>query len=219
MRPAHSITADFGRRANIGRRTPLLPRLFRLTISIGNGYSPFPGTSRRKNPKLRAKSRNGAPRQRDRRFDRIGFKPISTFHRLLYFSRAQPDVIANLDRVFPEILADAIKRNTEADITGALLAVDGWFLQALEGPHVNVVATFKRISNDKRHSSVTLIKAEPMRGRSFGTWTMCGRSLSPTDNAILDALGRRRTFHPNLLGATKALELLHSVVKIQTSAW
>jgi hypothetical protein len=137
-------------------------------------------------------------------------------HRLLYYSRARSEVMASLDTEFPAILKVAVTRNTGDEITGALLACDGWFVQALEGEHVKVVQTFDRISRDKRHSDISLIKAEAVPDRLFAKWSMCGRRLSPTDDAILDVLEGRKAFDPKKLNPVNTLNLLLSVTKIMS---
>jgi len=140
------------------------------------------------------------------------------YHRLTYYSRATPEVIADLDTEFPEILKNAVSRNADDEITGALLACDGWFVQALEGPHVRVVQAFDRISRDKRHRGVTLIRAEPVPERLFAKWSMCGRRLSPSDDAILDVLEGRQALDPKRLNPVNTLTLLLSVTKTQSPA-
>ena len=139
------------------------------------------------------------------------------FHRLIYYSRATPEVIADLDTVFPVLLEAAVRRNSANQITGALLACNGWFLQILEGAYEKVLQTYDLIRNDRRHSAATVIKAGPVEERKFSNWSMCGQHLSPTDDAILEVLGSKRGFDPTQFNEATALNLLLAVAKIQSS--
>jgi hypothetical protein len=139
-------------------------------------------------------------------------------HRLIYFSRARPETIAEMDAVFPEILRRAMQRNSDAGITGSLLACDGWFLQALEGPMMKVLRVFGRIRNDRRHEGITVIKAEPIETRAFASSNMCGRHLSPGDDAIVSTLESHHAFEPAKPTPASALNLLHIVRMLQSQA-
>ncbi len=102
--------------------------------------------------------------------------------------------------------------------SGALLECGGWFLQALEGPRLNVLEVYERIASDPRHRAIRLIKAEPITERKFADWNMCGRCLSPTDKQILELLENRRAFSPFGLTPAGALNLLMVVREIQHAA-
>ncbi len=137
-------------------------------------------------------------------------------HRLVYYSRATRECMLEMGTAFPQILRVAIRKNAEVEITGALLECRGWFLQALEGPRLQVTKTFDRIAADKRHRDITLLCAEPVAQRTFAGWNMCGRCLTASDQAIVDTLERGGTFNPLGLTAVKALHLLATIRDIQT---
>ena len=139
----------------------------------------------------------------------------TNLHRLVYCSKARLDVIENIDAVLPEILAVAQKRNSAVQVTGALLCCDGWFLQALEGPMVNVLETYGRITRDPRHESASVVEATPTRERLFPNWSMCGVALSPVDNQIVKALESNGGFHQARTKPQSALKLLGTVRQIQ----
>jgi Sensors of blue-light using FAD len=139
-------------------------------------------------------------------------------HGLTYISRARPETIADMDVAVSRILKDAQARNVAFHVTGALLACDGWFLQSLEGSRVRVVEAFGRIRNDRRHDSIRVIADGPIQERKFGEWSMCGRRLSSTDDAILSVLENPGAFDPARLTLTRASALLQNVQKLQKSS-
>jgi hypothetical protein len=71
-----------------------------------------------------------------------------------------------------EIFSVARSKNKKAGITGALLIVDDWFVQVLEGDEVAVRGLYDRIYSDSRHERVSLITAQASDGRTFGRWAM-----------------------------------------------
>jgi hypothetical protein len=142
---------------------------------------------------------------------------LETLHGLVYVSRARPEAVVDIDVTIAGILAAAQARNLAFHVTGALLACDGWFVQALEGPQARVLETFRRISRDRRHDAIHVLKTGPIAERRFPAWKMCGRRLSPTDDAILTVLEKSAAFVPASLTHTKAAALLRSVQDLQTS--
>jgi hypothetical protein len=134
-------------------------------------------------------------------------------HRLIYVSRQKP--IADLDHEIGLIIRASIANNRACAVTGLLLAHDGWFIQALEGPATEVLETYSRIVDDPRHSDCQVIAAGPAERREFADWDMCARRLTAGDDAILDALSLRRVFAPADLTPRNALRLLKAVRGIQ----
>lgn len=94
-------------------------------------------------------------------------------HTLLYrsvpvFSGLVRDYIAEIDK----ILASSRRRNSAADVTGALLFNEDWFVQLLEGDKAAVRETFERILLDSRHEKVELLFEKPTRERRLPGWSM-----------------------------------------------
>ena len=58
--------------------------------------------------------------------------------RLVYVSRAVLPVLSRFDATVQEIISVAEPNNARMGVTGLLLAHQGWFVQALEGPRRNV---------------------------------------------------------------------------------
>ena len=71
-----------------------------------------------------------------------------------------------------DILESARESNAEAGITGALVYVDGFFLQILEGDARAVQELMARISKDVRHETVTVLKQGEIPASVFSDWKM-----------------------------------------------
>ena len=102
-----------------------------------------------------------------------------------------------------------IRNNREVAITGLLLAHQGWFVQALEGPADAVEETYTRILRDSRHSNVTILSTSVGR-RNFPGWNMCARRISRADDAILAGLVGSE-FDPSTWSGPQALGVLLDV--------
>lgn len=84
-----------------------------------------------------------------------------------------------------DLLIRARENNARQHITGALLYAGHSFFQVLEGEVDVVDALFAKISADDRHRDITLIVREPIKGRSFGDWTMGYGEYSPHDTRAM----------------------------------
>ena len=89
--------------------------------------------------------------------------------RLLYCSQAKSDFS---EEVLKEILLISRKNNSAAGITGVLVHGGGMFMQVLEGPEQNVLRTYMKILDDKRHTDSRIIQISPIKERMFDNWTM-----------------------------------------------
>lgn len=105
------------------------------------------------------------------------------------------------DAALEALLADAREGNRRRGITGALVYVDGVFLQVLEGEKDTVQRLMASIAKDTRHGGVHVFhegeSAQPM----FAAWTMARVTSSPADLAAW--LGHD--------GATSVPALLHEL--------
>lgn len=109
-------------------------------------------------------------------------------YRLVYRSRANlPEASAEAE--VADLVARARAANARIGITGALLHVDGQFLQAIEGPLEAVEALFEKICSDLRHRDVQLLELAPAEERLFGAWAMeqVGRHEDVVDRLPLSA--------------------------------
>ncbi|MBL8514645.1 MAG: BLUF domain-containing protein [Betaproteobacteria bacterium] len=89
---------------------------------------------------------------------------------LAYTSRAAPDMASRAARMV--LHDDAKVRNTQSNLTGLLIYVEGLFVQVLEGPKVAVSALFQNIVHDVRHDEVRLICECEIDARAFADWSM-----------------------------------------------
>ena len=71
-----------------------------------------------------------------------------------------------------EILEHARNSNAAKGITGALVYVEGVFLQVLEGGIDDLRDLMGRISKDMRHETVTVLREGESPSAIFSDWTM-----------------------------------------------
>ncbi len=141
--------------------------------------------------------------------------PAHTLHRLIYRSRQTPAVCDDLDFEVGQIIRSAIRRNRDDNLTGLLVCFQGLFVQVLEGPQDRLWAAYGRILKDTRHFEPTLIEAGAADRRLFGDWTMCARTLSPSDSVIIEVLDANGALDPVRLTAARVLDLLTTVAELQ----
>jgi len=94
---------------------------------------------------------------------------------LIYLS----DLAPGQEPALPAILATAVRRNAQDDITGMLLYSGGNIMQVLEGDEDAVRLTYERIGQDTRHRNATVILEEEITERSFPDWRMGYKHLDP----------------------------------------
>jgi len=78
-----------------------------------------------------------------------------------------------------DLLEQAQCRNARKGITGALVYVDGHFLQVLEGEREGVQKLMARISGDLRHETVTVLQEGEISTAAFSDWNMAYVSATP----------------------------------------
>ena len=109
-------------------------------------------------------------------------------YQIIYFSKsATPMQMDDLE----EILESARESNADAGITGALVYVDGFFLQILEGEARAVEALMARIAKDVRHETVTVLKQGEITTSVFCDWRMA--YVSATAEQVAEWAGLSRT--------------------------
>ncbi len=140
----------------------------------------------------------------------------TALHAVIYASRFVVVRHPTIDACVAEILRTSKHNNRFNHVTGALLACDGWFLQALEGRRIDVEHTLRRIERDPNHHGIRRITAGPIEERRFSAWQMCASVLSPTDEAIIRTLAGSGKFDPGTLTPEAALRLLKAVARLQS---
>ena len=88
---------------------------------------------------------------------------------LLYVSQAKHELG---DQELNEISATSSLNNRKDQISGALLYMQGEFLQILEGDENVLMDTYRRIDADDRHQSANLFFYGPIEKRNFDNWDM-----------------------------------------------
>lgn len=111
--------------------------------------------------------------------------------RLVYVSRAAPGL--DTAAVYG-IIRGAHAGNAPAGVTGALVFLDGWFVQVLEAPAAELDACLARIRGDHRHVGLQLRQRERVHARVFPGQPMALRTRACVDPNVLEAFGYRAGF-------------------------
>ena len=132
----------------------------------------------------------------------------SHLHRLIYVSRSSNVLGEDAEAAIHRIIAVSMGKNRTIDVTGLLLAHQGWFLQVLEGPSAEISGLMGRISRDTRHREVRTVCSDMVEARLFSDWNMVGARLGPEADPVLTELGQIARFDTGGLKADAALQLL-----------
>jgi hypothetical protein len=111
--------------------------------------------------------------------------------RLVYASRAAPGI--GIAEVYG-IVRDAHARNRAAGLTGALVFLDGWFAQVLEGPPAALESCLARIRRDPRHAGLELRLQGPALCPVFAGQPLALRTCGCLDPGLLAAFDYRPGF-------------------------
>lgn len=103
-------------------------------------------------------------------------------HHIVYLSQATHE-LSPVELV--ALLQQARERNTQHLTTGALVYGDGQFMQVMEGERAAVEALYKRLERDPHHRNLFRLADKTIAERSFATWSMAFREISPSDFAYL----------------------------------
>lgn len=119
-------------------------------------------------------------------------------YQLIYSSQAtRPMSIEDLE----QILVDARQGNQARNVTGALVYVDGAFLQLLEGEKETVLTLLESIWRDSRHHAVNVLHQGEVEQPTFSEWRMAYLSAQPEQVAAWAGLG----------GVTSAAAILEDI--------
>jgi hypothetical protein len=105
---------------------------------------------------------------------------------LVYVSIAAVRVNSALQ--MSDLLAAARPNNARDGITGVLTAIDGRFIQIIEGDADMLDRLLVRLRADDRHRSVTVLDRRPVRARAFPGWEMVSPWLVATEIQVLAGL-------------------------------
>jgi hypothetical protein len=98
---------------------------------------------------------------------------------LIYLST----MIGDAEHELKPIWESSVKHNQLNGITGMLLYHQGGFMQALEGSRANVMETYERICEDKRHHHIDTLTIGEIENRHFGTWSMGFKHINAIEAA------------------------------------
>lgn len=121
-------------------------------------------------------------------------------YQVIYSSRANQAM--SLEDL-ANILQDARAGNERRGVTGALVFVEGVFLQVLEGDKDTVLGLMRSIAADSRHSAVKVFHEADVDRRVFGNWRM----------AYLDATPEQLSGWAGLPGAASVDSILADLVR------
>jgi FAD-dependent sensor of blue light len=123
--------------------------------------------------------------------------------RIVYVSRAASPGFAEICG----IVRAAHRVNARLEVTGALLCLDGWFAQALEGPGPGLDALWERLARDPRHSRLDRRIRERGLCRLFAC-PLVLRTAADLDPGLPAAFGYRPGFPVEAFPAAVLLEFL-----------
>lgn len=124
-----------------------------------------------------------------------------------------------------DILESARESNAEAGISGALVYVDGHFLQILEGEAEALAHLMGRIARDVRHEAVTVLRQTEVPAAMFSDWSMAYVSATAEQVAEWAGLSGATTaadtladIHGNAVKVTRMAEQILRVLALEPGA-
>ena len=91
--------------------------------------------------------------------------------RLIYVSDSKIED-GDVDAVIAKIIAKSQKRNSQLDLTGALIFTGTHFAQVLEGDQKAIDELMSSLYHDERHEAVWIVDRSPITERQFSRWAM-----------------------------------------------
>jgi hypothetical protein len=90
-------------------------------------------------------------------------------HRIIYLSTATHYLE---EEEISTLLKQSRTFNSQNNITGLLLYIDGDFIQVLEGKKSQICFLFEKIKQDKRHKGIICVINDTITKRQFSNWSM-----------------------------------------------
>ena len=115
-------------------------------------------------------------------------------YRLIYRSR---NLIPEAQRraELGELFSAARSHNKKQQITGALLLLDDYFVQTLEGDEEQVQALLGRIKADTRHDNLEVLDTGLVAHRVFARWAMA-KVADDEDQPDIPLIAHVKGIHP-----------------------
>lgn len=132
--------------------------------------------------------------------------------RLLYVSRINHSSNIDLHQLMENILLCSKKNNIEHGITGVLIYNNTIIMQLLEGGREQVSTVYTTISQDTRHTNVTILNFEEIACRQFNDWSMGQVNLAKINPALLLKYSDTPQINPYMMHGKSALALLEELM-------
>jgi hypothetical protein len=134
--------------------------------------------------------------------------------RHVYYSKYNLNPRRNVAEELKQILASAIRSNSENGLTGGLVFNRKFFAQVLEGEDVAVMQTLARIYKDRRHSDIAIAGKMVVSERLFGAWSMGYAGNTDLFKALCEEHGHVGEFDPTRMsGSALTTFILELVMK------
>lgn len=122
----------------------------------------------------------------------------------------------NLSAVEVEKIAEECSlKNVEKSITGVLAFAggEGKVVQLLEGDRNSVVNLMERISEDDRHSQISVIYKSHIGQRAFGQWNMGFQEVFTVPKLLVDKLNLETKNASAGVQSTRAVKIFKAFLK------
>lgn len=133
-------------------------------------------------------------------------------YRILYRSEIVLSDGQQPDHEIELIVQAAAEANTKNNISGALIASNGIFIQALEGPLSTLESTFEKICTDLRHKNVRLIELAAADERVFAEWSMVRVEQKDGVLRLCSDLGRENSARLDGLKTSDIIKVMRSIL-------
>lgn len=123
-----------------------------------------------------------------------------TLLRLTYMSCYNPD---NANIEVTRILEQSRRNNEHNGITGALVMNENYFLQVLEGSRPVINTLLKKLIQDDRHFSLSIVECQEVTQRRWSKWSMNYLTLSDQHKTEVLRFSSSAEFNPYLMSASQ----------------
>ena len=125
---------------------------------------------------------------------------------LIYASKLNRDNMS--EGSVAKIAESSAANNKVKNITGVLYSDGEHFLQTMEGGRTAVSQLFSKISQDKRHENVTILRFQDIFVRDFNDWSMKLLSLTQDKVELMRRYSIGTQFDPYVLAGESSRSFL-----------
>lgn len=108
------------------------------------------------------------------------------------------------------ILSNSFSKNKVAHISGALVYIQGYFIQCLEGESAEMEIVFEKIQKDTRHENLVVLSKEKIQTRLFDEWSMSFVNAMAYES-IVKKYFKDEAFNPYFMEKQALLQLLKEI--------